>query len=37
MIDIELLRKNYDVVAKQILTRHKNYPQLDEFKVVDKK
>ena len=37
MIDIELLRKNFDEVSKHIQSRHRNYPQLEEFKAVDKK
>lgn len=37
MIDIELLRKNYDLVSKKILSRNKVYPQLEEFKEVDKR
>jgi seryl-tRNA synthetase len=35
MIDIELLRKDYDNVVKKIQSRNKDYPQLEKFKVVD--
>lgn len=35
MIDINLLRQNYDEVAKKLATRGKEYPQLKEFKAVD--
>jgi seryl-tRNA synthetase len=37
MLDIELLRKNFEEVNRRIQTRHKTYPQLEEFKLVDKK
>jgi seryl-tRNA synthetase len=35
MIDINLLRKNFDETAKRIRDRNRPYPQLDEFTEVD--
>jgi seryl-tRNA synthetase len=35
MLDIELLRKDFENVSKGIATRAKDYPQLSEFKKTD--
>jgi seryl-tRNA synthetase len=35
MIDIKLLRTNFDEVEKNIQRRNKYYPALKEFKTID--
>jgi seryl-tRNA synthetase len=37
MLDINLLRNDFENVSKRILTRNKDYPQLKTFKQIDAK
>jgi seryl-tRNA synthetase len=37
MIDIKLLRNEYESVSKNIAKREKEYPALIQFKEIDKK
>jgi seryl-tRNA synthetase len=37
MLDINLLRNDFENISKRILSRNKDYPQLKEFKQVDTK
>jgi hypothetical protein len=35
MIDIKLLRNDFNEIEKNISLRNTNYPALEEFKIVD--
>jgi seryl-tRNA synthetase len=37
MLDIKLLRTNFEEIKKNIDLRNKNYPALEKFQVIDKK